>query len=147
MSTKEQERKALKQILNIVDGLGDDSYIAIALDGCLQDAEANIENDWACSMKGRVESLEKEKEKLEWHVADLTEKLNAEMAEHSLVKRSLEKEFQRAENEHRLVLSERGEICELKAKVARLEGETHDRDITIMELKAKRYDLLVGKDG
>ena len=89
MSTKEQERKALKQILNIVDGLGDDSYIAIALDGCLQDAEANIENDWACSMKGRVESLEKEKEKLEGHVADLTEKLNAEMAEHSLVKRSL----------------------------------------------------------
>ena len=53
MVTKEQERKALEQIRKIVDSLGSDSYIATAFDGCFQDAEENIENDFALSMKGR----------------------------------------------------------------------------------------------
>ena len=147
MSTKEQERKALKQILNIVDGLGDDSYIAIALDGCLQDAEENIENDWACSMKGRVESLEKEKEKLEGHVAELTEKLNAEMAEHSKTKEALKEQKISTDAEHKFLLVERGKRSEQGDKIRSLEAGVHDRDMTIMELKAKLYDLLVGKDG
>lgn len=53
MTTKEQERKALAQIKKIVESLGEDSYIGIALEGCLEDAETNIENDWALSMKDR----------------------------------------------------------------------------------------------
>lgn len=57
MSTKEQERKALEQIRKIVDGLGPDSYIATAFDGCFEIAEENIENDFACSMKQRVEAV------------------------------------------------------------------------------------------
>lgn len=57
MSTKEQERKALEQIRKIVDGLGPDSYLATAFDGCFEIAEENIENDFACSMKQRVEAV------------------------------------------------------------------------------------------
>lgn len=45
MPTKAEERKALAQIRAIVDALGEDSYIGIALEGCLDDAEMNIEND------------------------------------------------------------------------------------------------------
>lgn len=60
MPTKAEERKALAQIRAIVDALGEDSYIGIALAGCLDDAETNIENDFALSMKDRYESaLEK----------------------------------------------------------------------------------------
>lgn len=60
MPTKAEERKALAQIRTIVDALGEDSYIGIALAGCLDDAETNIENDFALSMKDRYESaLEK----------------------------------------------------------------------------------------
>lgn len=58
MVTKEQERKALEQIKKIIAGLGKDSYIGMAFDGCLEDAEQNIENDFGCSMKQRVEMLE-----------------------------------------------------------------------------------------
>lgn len=61
-ATKEQERKALAKIRKIVEGLGEDSYIATAFEGCFEIAESNIENDFACSMKQRAESAEKELE-------------------------------------------------------------------------------------
>ena len=53
IATKQQERAALEKIRKIVAELGPDSYIATAFDGCFEDAEANIENDWALSMKDR----------------------------------------------------------------------------------------------
>ena len=58
-ATKRQERAALEKIRKIVDELGPDSYIATAFDGCFKDAEANIENDWALSMKDRWLTLGK----------------------------------------------------------------------------------------
>ena len=51
MTTKEQELKALEKIKKIVEELGEDSYIGMALDGCFEIAEDNINNDSACSMK------------------------------------------------------------------------------------------------
>lgn len=62
MPTREQERKALTQIKKILDTLGgnpENSYVLRAFDGCVKDAEENIENDFACSWKGRAESAEK----------------------------------------------------------------------------------------
>ena len=59
MVTKEQERKALNKIKNIVEELGEDSYVAMAFEGCFEDAETNIENDWACSWKQRAEQNDK----------------------------------------------------------------------------------------
>lgn len=58
MTTKEQERKALEQIRKIVEGLGENSYVGTALDGCLQDAQDNIDDDAAYSMKSRWETAE-----------------------------------------------------------------------------------------
>ena len=71
MTTKEQERKALAQIRKIVEGLGADSYVATAFEGCFDVAETNIENDWACSMKQRAESAEKKVRTLELDNRDL----------------------------------------------------------------------------
>lgn len=55
MSTKEQERKALEQIRKIVDGLGPDSYLATAFDGCFEIAEENIEN---AKLRDKIKALE-----------------------------------------------------------------------------------------
>lgn len=55
MATKEQERKALEQIKAIVAKLGEDSYIGTAFEGCFEIAEDNIDNDFMCSMKQRVD--------------------------------------------------------------------------------------------
>lgn len=70
MATKEQERKALEKIRKIVAELGEGSYIATAFEGCFDIAEENIDNDFACSMKSRVDALKKEN-------AHLKDSLNA----------------------------------------------------------------------
>lgn len=84
MTTKEQERKALAKIQKILEELGEDSYIAMAMEGVLEDAEENIENDFALSMKGRWQSAEKNVKGLqdELAVKDRTiELLNKEIEE------------------------------------------------------------------
>jgi hypothetical protein len=60
MTTKDQESKVLEQIRKLVAGLGEDSYVAKAFEGCFEIAEDNITNNFACSMKQRAESAEKE---------------------------------------------------------------------------------------
>lgn len=57
-ATKEQEREALAKIVKIIEGLGPGSYVGIAFEGCFKDAEDNIENDFGCSMKQKLESAE-----------------------------------------------------------------------------------------
>lgn len=78
-ATKQQEREALAKIKEIVAGLGENSYVGTALCGCFDDAEQNIENDWALSMydrwqyaehnleleKAKTKELEDAKKKLE----------------------------------------------------------------------------------
>lgn len=59
-ATKQQEREALTKIQKIVSTLGQDSYIATAFAGCFEDAENNIEDDAAYSMKDRYEKAEKD---------------------------------------------------------------------------------------
>ena len=53
IATKQQEREALEKIKAIVATLGPRSYVGTALDGCLVDAEVNIENDFGDSMRAR----------------------------------------------------------------------------------------------
>lgn len=57
-ASKAQEREALEEIKRIISTLGNDSYIAIAFKGCIEDAAENIENDWACSMYDRWQTAE-----------------------------------------------------------------------------------------
>lgn len=64
MSSKEDERKAVLEIRTVLDRLGDaeNSYVCKALEGCLEIAEDNIENDFFESYK---QSLRQEREKAE----------------------------------------------------------------------------------
>ena len=82
ITTKEQERKALKEIKGIVESLGADSYIAAAFEGCFEIAESNIENDFACSMKQNFERASKKASKFEAQAAEYkkqVEKLTAQL--------------------------------------------------------------------
>lgn len=64
MTTKEQERQAIEKIRKIVAGMGENSYLATAMEGVLETAEENIEYDAAFSLKGKAEVAEKEASKL-----------------------------------------------------------------------------------
>lgn len=56
---KETERAFLNEIKEILEGLGENSYCAMAFEGCVEDAEENINNDFAVSMKGPLGIREK----------------------------------------------------------------------------------------
>lgn len=73
--SKDTEREYLGRIKNILDALGEDSYCAWAFGGCVEDAEENIDNDFAVSMRGRWED---EREAHEKTRKSMTEKVNAQ---------------------------------------------------------------------
>lgn len=58
MTTKDQERKALEAIKKILAGLDEDGYVRTAMQGVIEDAEDNIENDWAMSRYDAWQSAE-----------------------------------------------------------------------------------------
>lgn len=49
--SKDTEREYLGRIKNILDALGPNSYCAMAFEGCVGDAEENIDSDFAVSME------------------------------------------------------------------------------------------------
>lgn len=59
MATKRNERETLEVIRQMVADLGSPSYLATAFEGCFEDAENNIDDDAAYSMKDRYESSER----------------------------------------------------------------------------------------
>ena len=153
MTTKEQEKKALEQIKKIVDGLGQDSYLATAFEGAFEDAEYNIRDDAAYSMKARWDSAKQK-----------ADELSAKYDHLIGVKNHLEKKLEEAEekakkeweNAHDYAMESKEkdkQIAELQAKLESQKAEFNEaiadkdnllaqRDFEVMQLKAKLYDLM-----
>lgn len=75
MATKQEERDTLETIRQMVEELGPQSYLSTAFDGCFEDAESNIENDFGDSMKLRWEYAEAQLKSAQERIASLeTEK-------------------------------------------------------------------------
>lgn len=152
-ATKDQEREALEKIKAILDTLGLDSYVGTAFEGCLEIAEENIENDFAFSMKQRVEAAVVENSRLKERVKELEDKL-AES----------EKDYEAAHAAAHLVADEKDtEIQRLKTQVQELseklasaeealedaneeagsaEARSGEAQAEIVRLKAKLYDYM-----
>lgn len=144
MTMKEQELKALEQIKKIVASLGENSYIGTAFEGCFEIAEANINNDWACSMQQRVESLDREVCSLNErnrNLAAAKDRLAANLAEQKDT-------TDRATSALKGLQEESNHLCRkvgaLEDKVAELNEVLEEKDAIILRLKAKLYDLMVG---
>lgn len=125
MMTKQQEREALERIKNILADAGADSYIGMAFAGCVEDAESNIENDWALSMAGRWQSAEQKLEAVKAEADGLRaerEVLRAELTEAAQTLNSWRSD------EHTAL-----ERAQSRADAAEAE---------IIRLKAKLYDFM-----
>lgn len=136
MATKAEERKALEEIRRIVAGLGNDSYLAMAFDGCFEMAESNIENDFANNPKMSIENLQRDLKVANAKIKNAEEayeivlkREQAEKKELDLAKATLKAEADRATKGWNSFL-------EMKDKVKALELEN-------MKLKARLYDLMV----
>lgn len=147
MTTKEQERKALEQIKKIVEGLGEGSYVAAAFEGCFEDAESNIENHFAGSMKNRYEfeakrrsELFEQNKKLTLKVLTLEDTVDRLTKIIEIVEANADVDFNRIKTE-----SDQSVEALKKEMDARFEAEHTIEALnqTILELKAKLYDLIV----
>ena len=143
MTSKEMERKALEQIKKIVADLGEDSYIGTALEGCLEIAEENINNDWACSMKQRWEAAEKASDARKERIKTLETQIE------------IAKELDKRSNENYVELEQKyGKLkeqyddmedryCAANEQLSDFNDQINEKDAEILKLKAKLYDLIV----
>lgn len=135
MMTKQQEREALERIKNILADAGADSYIGMAFAGCVEDAESNIENDWALSMAGRWQSAEQKLEAVKAEADGLRaerEALRAELDKYSVDVEKLRKSAE-ALNSRR---------SEERAALERAQSRADAAEAEIIRLKAKLYDFM-----
>ena len=142
-ATKEQERKALEQIKKIVEGLGDNSYIGMAFEGCFEIAEENITNDFGCSMKQRADKAAEEAE----YFKGAAENFAAEQEKAQKRVEELEKTVEQltARRDELLKDAERKENDAVKNwnKFREQEDRADRAEEEIIKLKAKLYDLLI----
>lgn len=152
-ATKDQEREALAKIKAILDTLGPDSYVGTAFEGCLEIAEDNIGNDWACSMKDRAEAVSIENAHLKAKVKELEDKLAESVKDYEAAHAAA----------HEVADMKDAEIAKLKARVQELLADSkvgcdaihkwsdqaseqqkraEAAEAEVIQLKAKLYDYM-----
>lgn len=142
MTTKEQERKALEQIKKIVEGLGENSYIGTAFEGCFEIAEDNIKNDFACSMKQAKEMAEKQF----IDAKDIIKCREQELADREKEVRELRKSADMLNSMRNELLERLHSAEEAGSKIvderSALSIKCKEQEEEIIRLKAKLYDLI-----
>lgn len=143
MATKDMERKALEEIRNIVEDLGKDSYIGMAMDGVFEDAEQNIENDWAMSWKNRAETATKKLHDTEAQINDVIVNAGKYKNELALAKQHMELEAQRANDAYAKLHNTTEQLRDVTDAMDQLKADNEAMANEIIKLKAKLYDLMV----
>lgn len=142
IATKDQEREALAKIKKIVEGLGPQSYLATAFEGCFQDAEDNIENDFAFSMASRYQSEHEKAVHNEGVATEACKATNAEKQKNAelqkqidAIEESLEQTRASAETLNRLLTEQREATTQAEQRATAAE-------LLVTQLKAKLYDYM-----
>ena len=131
IATKEQERKTLEKIKQMVAELGENSYLAAAFTGAFELAEQNIENDWGITTQEYIDRAIKADEnenRAKKELAAVKAELEGVRGAHQGTTKALEETSERAQKYAY-------EIDDLKEKLKAAKLE-----ITI--LKAKLYDYM-----
>lgn len=160
--TNAQEREALLKIREILKDFDpEETYVGKAFDGCVELAEENIRNDWLYSWKGRyldeqlknhrlsdkVEALTKTLNRKEDAIArleDAKNQLESQIVGEALIRRDYEARIGQMESDYKaLQISYEGLKTTKKQEAA---AEISDLRQTILELKAKLYDMMAGEE-
>lgn len=142
--TKAEEYEALSQIRGILKDFDpEDTYIGKAFEGCVEQAEENIDNDWLYSWKGRYLDEQLKNCRLSDKVEALTKTLNQKddaIARYIDVVQGKDREISRLKEVRDKTYKD------LEGKLEEAQRQISDLRQTILELKAKLYDMITGKE-
>ena len=157
--TKAEEYEALIQIRKILKDFDpEDTHIGKAFEGCVEQAKENIDNDRMFSFRSRYENRDRDAAKLDEILTKTTDKLRKSEEAHVDLVKKLNQKNDTIARYIDVVQGKDREISRLNGEKAAaytdLEGrlEESQRQIsalrqTILELKAKLYDLMTaGKE-
>ena len=138
--TKAEEYEALSQIRGILKDFDpEDTYIGKAFEGCVEQAEENLRNDWMLSWKHRYEAKANSVDGILNANTELKRALNQKddtIARYVDVVQGKDREISRLNSV----------INNKDAAYTDLEGKLEEQIVTfrqtILELKAKLYDMM-----
>ena len=152
--TKTEEYEALIQIRKILKDFDpEDTHIGKAFEGCVEQAKQNIDNDWMFSFRSRYENRDRDAAKLDEILTKTTDKLRkSEEARVDLVKELNQKDdtiaryidvVQGKDREISRLKEVRDETYkDLEDRLKESKRQISDLRQTILELKAKLYDVI-----
>ena len=150
MATKADERKALEEIRRIVASLGNDSYLAMAFDGCFEMAESNIENDFANNPKKSIENLQRDLRVANAKIKNAEEAYEIVLKREQSEKKSWDAEEKKYKDRLSGLIKEKfkilDEATELKKDYDAFGEKLETLELENMKLKARLYDLMVKED-
>ena len=156
--TKAEEYEALNLIRGILKDFDpNETYVGKAFEGCVEQAKQNIDNDWMFSFRSRYENRDRDAAKLDEILTKTTDKLRkSEEARVDLVKELNQKDDTIAryidvvQGKDREISRLNGVINNKDAAYTDLEGRLeeaqNDTRQTIIELKAKLYDIMTKEE-
>lgn len=148
MATKAQDRKALEQIKKILAGLDGDSYVLQAMDGMVEDAEENIENDFWNSYRSRYEYKDAECDRYEKELEKANERAKEAERKQQMAEGLLQNKTEEADKWFSKYNEEKARadaaVLDTQDAAAGLQSIIEAKELEIIKLKAKLYDMMVG---
>ena len=156
--TNTQEREALQKIEEILEDFSpEDTYIGKAFEGCVEQARANFVNDGMESWKGWYLDEQAKNCQLSDRLADLSKQLNlkddaiarledaknqleSQIVGEELIRRDYDARIGQMESDYKALQISYEDLK--AAKKQEVAAEVHALSQTILELKAKLYDMM-----
>ena len=155
MASKEKELRTLEAIKKLVADLGEDSYIGFAFEGCFEVAEENIRNDFACNAMDRaagrakdaaMKVLAEERAAAKKAADEANDQIRFLNVQYTDAKEMWNKQLQEETKKTAACKKEadeiQGALNERIVENAKLQKALDEKDIEIMKLKAKLYDMM-----
>lgn len=174
--TKNEEYEALIKIRGILKDFDpEDTYIGKAFEGCVEQAQENLRNDWMFSYRSRYENRDRDAAKLDEILTKTTDKLREseearvdlvkelnqkndaiarledakkeyekEIESASLAKRDYEAQIGQLQNDYKALQISHEELKQARSHM--VAQELVDLRQTVLELKAKLYDMMTGEE-
>ena len=138
--TKNEEYEALVQIRGILKDFDPEStYIGKAFEGCVEQADENLSSDFMMSYKGRYDNVSEQLHAANVRIIELTKTLNQKddaIARLEDAKDQLGKDLEGVKVAY----------AKLEYKLERAKETADRRRQTILELKAKLYDMMTREE-